>query len=75
MSKALTVFESKGPTILWLLIAGAMPEDERPKHQLVDSEAAPDSPASLPSLLGELATPVISGGAQKANAPQTTWLM
>jgi hypothetical protein len=50
MSKALSVFELKGPTILRLLIAGAMPEDERPKHQLVDSEAAPDSPASPPSL-------------------------
>jgi hypothetical protein len=48
MSKALSVFELKGPTIFRLLIASAMPEDERPKPQLVDSETAPDSPADSP---------------------------
>jgi hypothetical protein len=35
MSKALSVFELKGPTILRLLIASAMLEHEHPKPQLV----------------------------------------
>ena len=47
IGKAPSAFELKGPTILRLLIAGVMPEDD-PKPQLVDSEAAPDSPDSPP---------------------------